>query len=71
MQAVIERKYNTFRGIPKVLSKFTKTIPKRKADSNAPILSIKKIFLCCNAIVLVDSPDLTDLILKERLKGHF
>ena len=53
MQAVIERKYNTFRGIPKVLSNLTKITPKRKAESNAPKLSIKKSFLEFNIIVFI------------------
>ena len=51
MPAVIERKYNTFRGIPNVLSNLTKTTPNIKAESNAPKLSISKIFFWVKIIV--------------------
>ena len=44
MQAIIERKYNAFLGIPKLPSKRTKTTPMRKAESKAAKLSIKNIF---------------------------
>jgi len=44
IQAIRDRKYSTFFGIPKLLSKLAKMKPNIKAENKAPRLSVKRSF---------------------------